>query len=290
MRNACARSAFKPNLRTLSLEGCPKLCIWDSKGCSILGFTRSKFLLPNEPLFSYLQVHHHHDIEETIFFPALVARCGFIPERMSEDHGSLMRMLDEIRAMEAWFEPQTLGIPSAPHQRLAAEELRQLVANLAAELREHLNEEERFFTPVIKAHFTKKEHQEVSRGAVSCFDVDSSGHKQQWLGVLKSAGEGQGDLRRWICLLVGSWKLNLTAPVGPTIACKCNQCSSSVICNMLSRQRMLLLCSVCSLTGFMLSAFLGWSHGCCLMEFMASRSKRVKQSRTSSLLALPARQ
>jgi hemerythrin len=89
---------------------------------------------------------------------------------MSEDHGSLMRMLDEIRAMEPRFEPQTLGIPSAPHQQRAAEELRQLIAHLAAELRDHLNEEERFFTPVIKAYFTKKEHQEVSRGAVSCFE------------------------------------------------------------------------------------------------------------------------
>jgi hypothetical protein len=36
-----------------------------------------------------------------------------------------------------------------------------MVANLAAELREHLEEEERFFTPVIREKFTKEEHQEV---------------------------------------------------------------------------------------------------------------------------------
>lgn len=100
-------------------------------------------------------------MEEAIFFPVVAARCDSIPERMSTDHAGLIKMLDEIRAMEPRFEPMTLGIPSEPHQRIAAEELRQMVANLAAELREHLEEEERFFTPLIREKFTKEEHQEV---------------------------------------------------------------------------------------------------------------------------------
>jgi hypothetical protein len=66
------------------------------------------------------------------------------------------------------------------------------------------------------------------------------------------------------------------ASVGPTIACKCEQRSSSVIRNMLSGQRLLELFSVCSLIGFMVSAFFGWSHGCCLIGFTASRSTKAQ--------------
>lgn len=82
---------------------------------------------------------------------------------MAADHVGLIHMLDEIRSMERRFRPLSRGAPapSPAERRLAAEELRQKVAHMAAELREHLEEEERFFTPVIREKFTKEEYQQV---------------------------------------------------------------------------------------------------------------------------------
>lgn len=93
------------------------------------------------------------------------ARCDTIPERMSVDHEGLIHMLDDIKGMELRFQPLTKGgsPPSMAERRNLAEELRQKVAHMAAELREHLEEEERFFTPVIREKFTKEEHQQVSK-------------------------------------------------------------------------------------------------------------------------------
>ncbi|GAQ83624.1 hypothetical protein KFL_001550140 [Klebsormidium nitens] len=131
----------------------------------------------------YFNVHHHHDIEETIFFPAVKARCDVIPERMAADHEGLLHMLDEIRSMEARFKPLSCGAPapSPSERRLAAEELRQKVAHMAAELREHIAEEERFFTPVIREKFTKEEHQQLVARIIQAAGLSGNAKLCPWI-------------------------------------------------------------------------------------------------------------
>eukprot|EP00243_Klebsormidium_subtile_P006291 TRINITY_DN263_c0_g4_i2.p2 TRINITY_DN263_c0_g4~~TRINITY_DN263_c0_g4_i2.p2 ORF type:complete len:274 (+),score=89.71 TRINITY_DN263_c0_g4_i2:420-1241(+) len=141
----------------------------------------------------YPNVHHHHDIEETIFFPAVKARCDVIPERMAADHEGLIHMLDEIRAMEVRFKPLTRGgpAPSLSERRHVAEELRQKVAHMAAELREHIAEEERFFTPVIKEKFTKEEHHQLVDRIIKAAGLSGNAKMGPWIvhSMYKWAGK-----------------------------------------------------------------------------------------------------
>ncbi|GAQ79824.1 hypothetical protein KFL_000390130 [Klebsormidium nitens] len=141
----------------------------------------------------YPNVHHHHDVEETIFFPLIKARCDVIPERMSADHEGLIHMLDDIKGMELRFQPLTKGgsPPSMAERRNLAEELRQKVAHMAAELREHLEEEERFFTPVIREKFTKEEHQQIIDKIIKAGGLSGNAKMAPWIvhSMYKWAGK-----------------------------------------------------------------------------------------------------
>ncbi|GAQ87868.1 hypothetical protein KFL_003830170 [Klebsormidium nitens] len=138
-------------------------------------------------------VNHHHNIEETIFFPAVKARCGEIPARMSTEHEGLIQMLQDISSMEVRFKPLTEGSPELPlsERRVLAEELRQKVAHMAAELREHLDEEERFFTPVVKEHFTKEEHQQLVAQVIKAHGLSGNVKMCPWVvhSMYKWAGK-----------------------------------------------------------------------------------------------------
>ena len=99
-------------------------------------------------------VHHHHDAEERLYFPFVLQKPGVaLPQRMTDDHKTLLRQLDEIAAMEQTFAG---CVDSAQLDGLAAE-LRQRVCDMCDNMRDHLAEEEEIIPPILRDHFTETE-------------------------------------------------------------------------------------------------------------------------------------
>jgi hemerythrin-like domain-containing protein len=98
-------------------------------------------------------LHHHHVAEDTFVWPRLVERAGEEAEEivqvMEQQHGSLDKLLDEVRA----------GLAQWPHTADAelgdvlADKIEQLHSQLVA----HLAAEEDLAIPLIEKHITATE-------------------------------------------------------------------------------------------------------------------------------------
>jgi len=100
-------------------------------------------------------VHHHHDTEEKIFFPLLSKRTT-IPERLTSDHATLLKQMADIEASKKNFENVKNG--NVGDLRKAGDNLRKLWLAFAADMEDHLAEEERVMVPMVRDFMTKEEH------------------------------------------------------------------------------------------------------------------------------------
>ena len=115
-------------------------------------------------------VHHHHDTEEKLYFPWVLQKPGVtMPHRMTDDHVTLLRQLDEIAAMERKFAGT---MDSAQLDTLAAELLRR-VSDMCEHMRDHLAEEERIIPPLLRDNFTEPESLAVINQIVKSRGLDN---------------------------------------------------------------------------------------------------------------------
>lgn len=106
-------------------------------------------------------LHHHHLAEDDLVWPKLTARVPEAAEeicRLESQHGDIDDVLGGVEAARtAWR-----ATPDAAAGRVLCERM----AILRELLYDHLDEEERVAVPMIAAHMTEKEWQEVmDRGA-----------------------------------------------------------------------------------------------------------------------------
>src|SRR6185312_12827862 len=93
--------------------------------------------------YFYSPVHHHHDIEEQIFFPWILTQGNIVlPDRMSADHKTLLKGLSDIRDMEPQFKQAHNKSDTALLETLC-QQLRQRVSALCELMYDHLAEEEK---------------------------------------------------------------------------------------------------------------------------------------------------
>jgi len=129
-------------------------------------------------LFSGI-VHHHHDVEEKIAFPMLAARCS-VPPRMSSDHKSLLKTMDDIRDSQIPF----AKAKDDSDRKAAASALRVLWKDFAATMRQHLAEEERVLTPLIRQYITPEEDKALVQQVLK--DLGFSGNKTMLPWILRT--------------------------------------------------------------------------------------------------------
>ena len=87
-------------------------------------------------------VHEHHSTEEEIYFPWIATKAQ-LPEKITADHKTLLKLMEEIKSVE------NLKI------------LQQKVRQLHDLMKEHLAEEEEVISPILKEHFSEKEEKAI---------------------------------------------------------------------------------------------------------------------------------
>ena len=95
--------------------------------------------------YHYVNVHHHHDAEENLYFPWMSRRCK-LPPRLAGDHKTLMGLMDEI---DAFFDGDIESLSSKSVKLLQGK-----VNAYANAMEEHLMEEEKLLPPLLRSHFT----------------------------------------------------------------------------------------------------------------------------------------
>ena len=112
--------------------------------------------------YFYNFVHHHHKIEEDIYFPFLKTKAN-IPEKVVTDHTELLKLLDEIK------ETQNLGI------------LRDKIQNLKNKMFEHLAEEEQFVPTILRENFTQSEEKEMIDQIIQSLGLSGNKMALPWI-------------------------------------------------------------------------------------------------------------
>ena len=93
-------------------------------------------------------IHAHHESEEHPFFPLVEKMTGqSIPESMTTDHATLLRLLEGVTGLEARFKQQDAAARAA-----ALTELRAKLSTLMSLMGPHLDEEESVLVPMIQKH------------------------------------------------------------------------------------------------------------------------------------------
>lgn len=124
----------------------------------------------------YEIVHHHHDTEETIFFPALKARAE-IPDKVSKDHVGLVKMMEDIRNSKKYFD----AARTTEEKKKAATDLRNLWTTFKDDMIEHLAEEERVLSSIMRKVMTEKEHQALIDKTLSTLGLSGNAMMLPWI-------------------------------------------------------------------------------------------------------------
>lgn len=120
-------------------------------------------------------LHHHHRAEDELIWPRLLERAtpeADLVARMREQHEAVAARVAEVRALLTRWR----AAPAGPEGPAVA------VDRLAAALGEHLDEEESRILPLVRAHLTAAEWQEVGEQAFDGFGDDE---KATALGLLE---------------------------------------------------------------------------------------------------------
>ena len=112
--------------------------------------------------YFYKFVHHHHQIEEQLYFPFLAKKAS-IPEKMVADHQDLMTLLDDIKS--------TYELNS----------LRRKIQELKETMFEHLAEEESFVPSILREHFTPDEEKQIVDQIIQSLGLSGNKMALPWI-------------------------------------------------------------------------------------------------------------
>eukprot|EP00971_Amphidinium_carterae_P221711 4401140-Amphidinium_carterae.1 len=118
-------------------------------------------------------VHHHHDAEEGIYNPAIEAKAGKLPPKISSDHRQLLADIDKIESFE---QPITAG------EQAALQAFKAHMTDLMNMMEEHMNEEERIYPEYLrKSGMTEEEEAAVVEKIVQALGL--GGNKTALPGI-----------------------------------------------------------------------------------------------------------
>ena len=112
--------------------------------------------------YFYKFVHHHHQIEEQLYFPFLAKKAS-IPEKMVADHQDLMILLDDIKS--------TYELNS----------LRRKIQQLKETMFEHLAEEESFVPSILREYFTPEEEKQIVDQIIQSLGLSGNKMALPWI-------------------------------------------------------------------------------------------------------------
>ena len=134
------------------------------------------------------ELHLHHEVEDTIFFPRLFERVPTLADRMarvSVDHDELTHLLDHIVIrLEDLGRPQE---PWGPARDRAVDSTRQLHRLLE----EHLDFEDDDILPLFERHFTAAEYDAMDADAKKGMKLGTAKFTVPWLMEGASPDEQQ---------------------------------------------------------------------------------------------------
>jgi len=135
-------------------------------------------------LFRYI-LTHHHDMEEAVVFPALVAKGATLPQNFYDDHEELHHLLDKVKGLSV----------ACVSDLSVAGELKSAVDELVDLLSNHFREEEDEMSNLLKTYMTFEEHEALTQKiAMSLGIVGSKRFLPLIVYAMRMAGGSYGRL------------------------------------------------------------------------------------------------
>jgi hypothetical protein len=131
------------------------------------------------------ELHEHHTVEDTVFYPALLARVPSVAAplaRVDADHHQLDTMLDELDGSLRAIADGTATPAVAPAAARAADALAELLAR-------HLDLEDADLLPLFVRHFTAEEYAELHSKALKAGRLADLAYAVPWLMDHATASE-----------------------------------------------------------------------------------------------------
>ena len=105
-------------------------------------------------------VHHHHAIEEHVYFPWVASVTEKIPEKLSHDHGELISMLQNIKNARISFDAND-GRLDVDNFKKNLKALHALCEVLHDNMIEHMNEEEHIVPALLRQYEVAEKDEKI---------------------------------------------------------------------------------------------------------------------------------
>lgn len=111
-------------------------------------------------------LHHHHDAEENIYNPAIVAKGGKLPEKITTDHKDIIEGLEQV----AGFRTKLMA-----GSEVALSEFKAHLSSLIDDIEDHLAEEEEAYPAALRSSgMTEAEERAVVDKIIQSLGLDGN--------------------------------------------------------------------------------------------------------------------
>jgi len=155
--------------------------------------------------YFYDFIHHHHDLEEKVFFPWMSKKFT-VPPKLSADHKELLAALDAIKD----YEPTILKVyESKKEDEYAAclDELRKRVDYMVELTLPHLAEEEREQGSLLGKHFTEAEETAITQEIAKSLGIGSARLMLPWIIDVMERWDGRTNTQAFIQKLPAPFRI-----------------------------------------------------------------------------------
>eukprot|EP01041_Mallomonas_annulata_P009438 gene9438-19603_t len=122
----------------------------------------------------YNFIHHHHSIEEELYFPWIKTKVGAdFPSKLQEDHVALVNLLEEIKQLKSVY------VNKQPSQDLSI--LKDKLQLLKRITWGHLEEEEQTIPTMLKNNFTCEDEDKMVSKIISSLPIKVAGPLTAWV-------------------------------------------------------------------------------------------------------------
>jgi len=140
-------------------------------------------------------IHHHHDIEEKIFFPWIGTRAT-VPAKHTKGHQELMTALTHLNSFRPKLTTEYAKADAESAAPLAAEFTNEWCKFLT-DMEDHLAQEEEDIPPLMLQHFTEAENDATVQQILQQLGFEGNARELPWVLDAMNQWKGPTETEKW---------------------------------------------------------------------------------------------
>jgi hypothetical protein len=133
-------------------------------------------------------VHHHHEAEENIYNPGIIAKGGQLPDKIKTDHAELLASVDKIKEYL---------VKMKSGDKSAIPELKSFFIKVIDSMENHLAEEEQIYPSACRGCMTQEEETAIVTKIVQGLGLDGNKKMLPPILYVMCIWDGEEQMQKW---------------------------------------------------------------------------------------------